>query len=204
MRLFRAVLMILLSVYASISCANHLKPKEGREYVQIDKGLMLPVPSAKDSTKYDFSKVKVTFEADGVYMRTAEMMRNAMMCVEFKTPQYKTIFGSKEYSTRIGLEFKDMEGKWNVYYAPYSAFKKYSPYWTWDDVESIRFVYQPESFKRVFLSMSDFENIEDYFKAERELGFQYEITIYRDCANLEMLNDPDFESVFKLFRAHMN
>lgn len=201
----RIVYLFLSLVFAAAfnSCGNSLTPKEGKEYVQIDKGLMLPVPSAKDSTQFDFSKVKVTFETDGVYLRAKEMMRNAMMSVEFKEPQYKTTFGSKEYNTRIGLEFKDLVDGWNVYFAPYSEFKKYTPYWTWDDVKGIRYVYQPESFKRVFLSPSDFETIDDYFKAQRELGFQYEITIYRDYPELEMLNDPDFESVFKLFRAHM-
>lgn len=203
MKFLRLSSLILLSVFTIVSCNNSLKPKEGRNYVQIDKGLMLPVPCKNDSTIFDYSKVKVTFEFDGVYMRTKEIMQNAMMSVEFKTPQYKTTFGSRDYSTRIGLEFKDTDGNWYVYYAPYSDFRKYSPYWTWDDVEGIRFVYQPESYKSVYLDISDFESLDDYFKAKRKLGFEYEIIIYKDFSNLEMLNDPDFESVFKLFRAHI-
>ena len=205
-RIMRRFLFFFLCIAASFivfSCGNNLKPKEGRKYVQIDKGLMLPVPSAKDTTQFDYSQVKVTFETDGVYLRSKEMMSNVMMSVEFKEPQYKTTFGTKEYNTRIGLEFKDLVDGWNVYYAPYSQFKKYTPYWTWDDVKGIRFVYEPESFNLVILNPSDFENIDDYIKAERELGFQYEITIYRDYPDVEMLNDPDFESVFKLFKAHM-
>ena len=125
-----------------------------------------------------------------------------MMSVEFKEPQYKTTYGYREYNTRIGLDFKDHEAGWNVYYAPYSDFKKYTPYWTWDDVEGIRYVYQPESYDPVFISSSDFENLDDYSTAKREAGFEYEIMIYRDCPDFEILNDPDFESVFKLFRAH--
>lgn len=193
-----------LIIFIFISCSSsNLKPKEGKEYVQIDKGLMLPVPSTKDSTKFDYTQVKVTFESDGVYMRTKEMMRNAMMSVEFKEPQYKTTFGSKEYNTRIGLNFKDTENGWNVYCAPYKDFKKYTPYWSWDDVKGIRYVYHPESYHPVFISSTDFENIDDYFKAKRDAGFEYEMTIYRDYPDLEILNDPDFESVFKLFRAHV-
>ena len=190
-------------VLTSVSCGNSLKPKEGKVYVQIDKGLMLPVPNAKDSTKFDYSQVKVTFEFDGVYMRTKEMLRNAMMSVEFKEPQYQTTFGSKDYNTRIGLEFKDLANGWNVYYAPYSSFKKYTPYWTWDDVKGIRFVYQPESYQPIYISILDYDNIDDYFKAKNDAGFEYEITVYRDYPEIELLNDPDFESVFKLFRAHM-
>lgn len=200
-RLVLISVTILMSL--CMSCSNNPKPKEGNQYVKIDKGLMLPVPNIKDSTKFDFTKVKVTFESDGVYMRTAELMRNAMMSVEFKTPQYKTTFGSKESNTRIGLEFKDEEQGWNIYYAPYSDFKKYTPYWTWDDVEGIRFVYHPESYHSVFLSMNDFETIDEYFEADRKLGFKYEVTIYRDWENMELANDPDFDSVFKLFKAHM-
>ena len=127
-----------------------------------------------------------------------------MMCVEFITPQYtqynKTFIIKDD--TRIGLNFKDMKGKWYVYYAPYTDFRKFTPYWTWNDVEGIRFVYQPESFHKIILRSSDFDSIDDYLKAEKELGFQYEITIYRNLADFEILNDPDFESVFKLFRAH--
>ena len=48
----------------------------------------------------------------------------------------------------------------------------------------------------------DYETYEEYAKAQQELGFEYEITIYRDYPDLEILNDPDFESVFELFRAH--
>ena len=43
---------------------------------------------------------------------------------------------------------------------------------------------------------------DDYLRALQEPGFEYEITIYRDYQNLEILNDPDFETVFELFRAH--
>ena len=49
---------------------------------------------------------------------------------------------------------------------------------------------------------SDYETYEEYFTAQQKLGFEYEITIYRDYPDLEILNDPDFESVFELFRAH--
>lgn len=192
--------LITLTVF---SCSNNLNPKEGKTYVQIEKGLLLPVPSAKDNTKFDYSQVKVTFESDGVYMRSKEMMRNAMMAIEFKEPQYKTIFGIREYDTKIGLEFKDLENGWNVYYAPYSEFKEYAPFWTWDDVRAIRYVYHPESYNPVFINLSDYENIDDYFKAKRDAGFEYEITIFKDYPDLKLLNDPDFESVFKLFRAHM-
>lgn len=203
MNRFYCLIFSCLIILTAVSCGNNLKPKEGKVYVQIDKGLLLPVPNSKDSTKFDYSRVKVTFESDGVYMRTKEMMENAMMCIEFKEPQYKTIFGIREYDTRIGLEFKDFEGGWNIYYAPYSAFKKYTPYWTWDVVKAIRYVYLPESYNPVVINLSDYENIDDYFKAKREAGFEYEVTIYRDYPDLEILNDPDFESVFNLFRAHM-
>ena len=63
-------------------------------------------------------------------------------------------------------------------------------------------VYHPESYKPVFISPLDYETYEEYAKAQQELGFEYEITIYRDYPDLEILNDPDFESVFELFRAH--
>ena len=85
-----------------ISCNNNPQPEEGKEYVKVEKGILLPVPDANDSTKFDYTKVKVTFESDGVYMHTNELMRNAMLSVEFKTPQYKTTFGSKEYNSSLG------------------------------------------------------------------------------------------------------
>ena len=135
-------------------------------------------------------------------MHTNELMRNAMLSVEFKTPQYKTTFGSKEYNSRVGLDFKDMHDGTYVYFAPYSDFRKYTPYWTWDDVKGLRFVYHPESYKPVFISPLDYETYDEYAKAQQELGFEYEITIYRDYPDLEILNDPDFESTFELFRAH--
>ena len=81
-------------------------------------------------------------------------------------------------------------------------FRKYTPYWTWEDVQGLRFVYHPESYKPVFISPLDYETYDEYAKAQQELGFEYEITIYRDYPGLEILNDPDFESVFELFRAH--
>ena len=185
-----------------ISCNNSPQPEEGKEYVKVEKGILLPVPDVNDSTKFDYTKVKVTFESDGVYMYTKELMRNAMLSVEFKTPQYKTTFGSKEYNSRVGLDFKDMHEATYVYFTPYSDFRKYTPYWTWDDVKGLRFVYHPESYKPVFISPLDYETYEEYAKAQQELGFEYEITIYRDYPDLEILNDPDFESVFELFRAH--
>ena len=195
-----AIINILL--FIGLSCTNNPQPEEGKEYVKIEKGVLLPVPDVDDSTKFDYTKVKVTFESDGIYMRTKELMRNAMISVEFKTPQYKTTFGSKEYNTRIGLDFKDMVDGMYIYFAPYADFRKYTPYWTWDDVKGVRFVYHPESYKIVFLNPSDYETYDDYAKALQELGFDYEITIYRDFPDLEILNDPDFDSVFGLFRAH--
>ena len=69
-------------------------------------------------------------------------------------------------------------------------------------MKGLRFVYHPESYKPVFLDPSDYETYEEYFTAQQKLGFEYEITIYRDYPDLEILNDPDFESVFELFRAH--
>ena len=185
-----------------ISCNNNPQPEEGKKYVKVEKGILLPVPNANDSTKFDYTKVKVTFESDGVYMYTNELMRNAMLSVEFKTPQYKTTFGSKEYNSRVGLDFKDMHDGTYVYFAPYSDFRKYTPDWTWDDVKGLRFVYHPESYKPVFISPLDYETYDEYAKAQQELGFEYEITIYRDYPDLEIQNDPDFESTFELFRAH--
>lgn len=185
-----------------ISCNNNPQPEEGKEYVKVKKGILLPVPDANDSTKFDYTKVKVTFESDGVYMHTNELMRNAMLSVEFKTPQYKATLESTEYNSKVGLEFNDMHDGIYVYFAPYSDFRKYTPYWTWDDVEGLRFVYHPESYKPVFISLLDYETYDEYAKARQELGFEYEITIYRDFPNLRILNDPDFESVFKIFRAH--
>lgn len=195
------IFMATSMLFLAISCANNPQPEEGKEYVKIEKGLLLPVPDASDSTKFDYTKVKVNFESDGVYMRSKEIMRNAMMSIEFKTPQYKTTFGLKEYNTRIGLDFKDMVAGMYVYFAPYSDFREYTPYWVWDDVEGIRFVYHPQTYEPVFISPSDYETLDEYFKAKEEAGFKYEITIYR-ASGSEILNDSDFDSVFELFRAH--
>ena len=192
----------LTLLFIAISCSNNPQPEEGKEYIKINKGLSLPFPDTNDSTKFDYRKVKVTFESDGVYMHTHEMMKNIMMCIEFKTPQYKTIFHNKEYNNKVGLDFKDKVNESYVYFAPYSQFRKYVPYWTWDDVESIRFVYHPESYTYKRIKLSDYEKSDDYLRALQEPGFEYEITIYRDYQNLEILNDPDFETVFELFRAH--
>ena len=189
-------------LFICLSCNNNPQPEEGKEYVKVEKGILLPVPDANDSTKFDYTKVKVTFESDGVYMHTNELMRNAMLSVEFKTPQYKTTFGSKEYNSRVGLDFKDMHDGTYIYFAPYSDFRKYTPDWTWDNVKGLRFVYHPESYKPVFISPLDYETYDEYAKAQQELGFEYEITIYRDYPDLEILNDPDFDSTFELFRAH--
>ena len=199
---YSKLLVALTFLFISVSCSNNPQPEEGKEYIKIEKGLSLPFPDAKDSTKFDYTKVKVIFESDGVHMYAHEMMKNVMMCVQYKTPQYKTILHNKEYNNNVGLDFKDKVNDSYVYYAPYSQFRKYVPYWTWDDVKAIRFVYHPESYTYKYINMSDYENIDDYFKAQAELGFEYEISIYRDYPDMEILNDPDFDSVFELFRAH--
>jgi len=200
-RLF-SIIAGLAVILSTFSCNTASRPKEGKQYIQIDKGLTLPVPNPKDSTRFDYKKVKVTFEADGVYLRTKEILGNAMMSVLFTTPQYKTILGNKEYRTNIGLEFKDFVDGWNIYHAPYSDFKKYTPYWTWDDVEAIRFLYEPESFENESLNPMNYENAEDFLEALQKVGFTYDVTIYGNCTDNPALNDPDFNDVFKLFRAH--
>lgn len=196
------LLVALTLLVIAISCNNSPQPEEGKEYIKIEKGVSLPFPDANDSTKFDYTKVKVTFESDGVYMHAHEMMKNVMMCIQYKTPQYKTILHNKEYNNNVGLNFKDKVGESYVYYTTYTQFRKYVPYWMWDDIKAIRFVYHPESYTYRYLNISDYENIDDYFKTKQELGFEYEITIYRDYPEAEILNDSDFESVFELFRAH--
>ena len=42
-----------------ISCNNNPQPEEGKEYVKVEKGILLPVPNANNSTKFDYTKVKV-------------------------------------------------------------------------------------------------------------------------------------------------
>ncbi len=195
-----SLLLVVIVLPIVFSCTNGPQPKEGKEYVKIDKGLLLPVPS-KNKSQFDYSRIKVTFEADGVYMRSRDMLKNAMMSISFKTPQLKPYLGHEEYKTRIGLEFKDSVDGWNIYNAPYSDFKKYTPYWTWDDVESIEFLYIPEGITPI--DMLDFEDVEDFVKAKQEGGFEYEVTIYRDCIDYPIFNDSDFDEVFKLFKAHI-
>lgn len=198
------ILTGLAALLMAFSCSNALQPKEGKHYIQTEKGLLLPVPNAKNKENFDYDKVKVTFESDGVYMRTKELLGNVMMCLLFNTPQYKTILGNKEYRTNIVLEFKDFSDGWNVYCTPYSEFRHYTPFWTWDDVEAIRFLYEPESYDHKPLFPMDFESTEDYMEAVREAGFNYDVTIYGNSTSLPELNDPDFNDVFKLFKAHTN
>ena len=101
MKSVRMFLVAISLLFLAISCRNNPQPEEGKEYVKVEKGILLPVPDENDSTKFNYTKVKVTFESDGVYMFTKELMRNAMLSVEFKTPQYKTTFGSKDGSSKI-------------------------------------------------------------------------------------------------------
>lgn len=201
MKNIRHILLAISLLFFAMSCGNNPQPEDGKEYVKIEKGLLLPVPDENDSTKFDYTKIEVNFESDGVYVRSKELLSNAMMSVNFKTPQYKTIFGAKEFNTKIGLNFKDLIDEAYIYFADYSDFRKYTPYWTWDDVESVRFVYHPQTYDPVFISLSDYETYEEYEKALQDVGFEYEVTIYRN-SDIDILNDPDFDSVFKLFRAH--
>ena len=107
MKHYSKLLVALTFLFISVSCSDNPQPEEGKEYIKIEKGLSLPFPDAKDSTKFDYTKVKVIFESDGVYMYAHKMMKNVMVCVQYKTPQYKTILHNKEYNNNVGLDFKD-------------------------------------------------------------------------------------------------
>ena len=202
MRAITKFLSIVLLAVLCGACGNNPQPEEGKLYVQTDKGLLLPVPGSKDKKQLDYTTVKVTFESDGVYMRTKQMLDNAMVRIEFKEPQFKPAFGHNEYNVRVGLKLVDSKDGWNIYKTEYPEFRKYAPYWTWEDVEGVSFLYLPEGANPEDIDPSDFETPEAFREAYFEKGFDYTITIYRDAKYTEELNDPKFDEVFKLFKAH--
>lgn len=208
MRLASIIFALPLVLGTILCCENNPQPDAGKMYIKTDKGLNLPTPNPKDSSKFVYTNISVSFESDGVYLKAKEMLRNCLMCVLFDSPQQWSILSGGLSRTNVELSFKDEVKGWYVYMAPYEDFHEYARHWTWSNVDAIRFLYEPESLKQIVLSFDDYNSIEEYYAALREKRgpyyFDYDVTIYRRCEDAPALIDSDFDEVFKLFRAHTN
>ena len=202
MRRIIIIITAIITVVLLYSCDNNPKPAEGKFYVKADKGLLLPAPSEKGSSKFDYKQYKVSFESDGVYLRSKKFLKNPMISIVFTEPQFKPVLGHSEPRVNIGLNFNDEQSGWKVYKAEYGEFRKYAPFWTWEEVESIVFRYEPEGYEHQEINLLDYENIEDFKSDYMAKGFDYTCIIYRQAKDMIKLNDPDFDEVFQLFRAY--
>lgn len=139
----------LAAVIALSSCgSNGPKPKGDNKYIQTENGLMLPSPNAKDASKYDYNKVLLTFEADGVCLKSVYELTSAMMTLQFIKPQlFKGIPGIEQHSTTVQFTANGAQDGWNIYYIAYPSFREFIPGWTWNDINLISIIYDADSFK---------------------------------------------------------
>lgn len=139
----------LAAVIALSSCGNGSpKPKGDKKYIKTENGLMLPAPDAKDTSKFDYTRVLLAFEADGVCLKSMDQLESAMMTLQFSKPQlYKGIPGIEQHSTTVKFTAKGAQEGWNVYYIAYPSFREFIPGWTWNDVNMISIIYATDTYK---------------------------------------------------------